>query len=183
MQKNKGKKVPLVLERDGKRINTTAQLSIDGRLGFGFKLENKLERFVKYPGVSQAISGGTTRAFGTIFQNMQGMKKVASGEVSLDAMSGPLGMYRIFPPDWSLFWINIAMLSMWLAFINFLPIPALDGGHAMFLTIEMVSGRKIPEKFLEYAQMVGMILLLGLMVLVLGLDIWKIVKSVISYFS
>jgi regulator of sigma E protease len=72
---------------------------------------------------------------------------------------------------------------MWLAFINLLPIPALDGGHAMFLSLEMISGRKIPEKILERAQVVGMVLLLTLMVLILGLDIFKIAKNLISYFS
>ena len=66
-----------------------------------------------------------------------------------------------------------ALLSIVLAFMNILPIPALDGGHVIFTLYEMISGRKPSEKFMEYAQMVGMILLLLLMAYALGLDFWR----------
>ncbi|MFV0605771.1 MAG: RIP metalloprotease RseP [Niabella sp.] len=78
--------------------------------------------------------------------------------------------------DWHRFWLMTGLFSVILAFMNVLPIPALDGGHALFTLIEMVTGRKPSDKFMEYAQMVGMVLLLGLMAYALGLDIFRLFK-------
>ena len=78
--------------------------------------------------------------------------------------------------DWQHFWTMTAMFSIILAFMNILPIPALDGGHALFTLYEMITGRKPSDKFMEYAQMVGMVLLLGLMLYALGLDIWRLFR-------
>jgi regulator of sigma E protease len=78
--------------------------------------------------------------------------------------------------DWQRFWTMTALFSIILAFMNILPIPALDGGHALFTLIEMITGRKPSDKFMEYAQMVGMVLLLGLMLYAFGLDIWRLFK-------
>jgi regulator of sigma E protease len=79
--------------------------------------------------------------------------------------------------DWEVFWRNTAFFSLILAFMNLLPIPALDGGHVMFLLYEMVMRRPASEKFLEYAQTIGIILLLGLMALALGNDIWRVITG------
>lgn len=78
--------------------------------------------------------------------------------------------------DWEHFWTMTALFSIILAFMNILPIPALDGGHALFTIYEMITGRKPSDKFMEYAQMVGMVLLLGLMLYAFGLDIWRMFK-------
>ncbi|MES2880839.1 MAG: site-2 protease family protein, partial [Bacteroidota bacterium] len=78
--------------------------------------------------------------------------------------------------DWYRFWTMTALFSIILAFMNILPIPALDGGHALFTIYEMITGRKPSDKFMEYAQMVGMVLLLGLMLYAFGLDIWRLFK-------
>jgi regulator of sigma E protease len=78
--------------------------------------------------------------------------------------------------DWQSFWTLTALFSIILAFMNILPIPALDGGHALFCIFEMITGRKPSDKFMEYAQTVGMVLLLGLMVYALGLDFWRLFK-------
>ncbi len=81
----------------------------------------------------------------------------------------------IFPSTWvwQAFWEITAFLSLVLAFMNILPIPALDGGHVMFTLYEMISGRKPSEKFLEYAQMIGMVLLLSLLIFANGNDIYR----------
>ena len=79
--------------------------------------------------------------------------------------------------NWEIFWRNTAFFSLILAFMNLLPIPALDGGHVVFLLYEMVVGRPAPEKFLEWAQTVGIVLLLGLMALALGNDIWRVITG------
>lgn len=78
--------------------------------------------------------------------------------------------------DWQRFWTMTALFSIILAFMNILPIPALDGGHALFTIYEIITGRKPSDKFMEYAQFVGMALLLGLMVYALGLDVWRMFK-------
>lgn len=78
--------------------------------------------------------------------------------------------------DWEHFWTMTALFSIILAFMNILPIPALDGGHALFTIYEMITGRRPSDKFMEYAQMVGMALLLGLMVYAMGLDIWRLFR-------
>jgi regulator of sigma E protease len=86
----------------------------------------------------------------------------------------------VFPSvwDWQSFWQLTGIFSILLAFMNVLPIPALDGGHALFTLVEIISGRKPSDKFIEYAQMVGMVLLFGLMIYALGLDIFHVVRPV-----
>ncbi len=78
--------------------------------------------------------------------------------------------------DWHRFWTMTGLFSIILAFMNILPIPALDGGHALFTLIEMITGRKPSDKFMEYAQLVGMVLLLGLMAYAIGLDIFRLFR-------
>jgi regulator of sigma E protease len=89
------------------------------------------------------------------------------------SLGGFASIGNMFPPvwDWQLFWLNTALLSIILAFMNILPIPALDGGHVVFLLYEMITGKEAPQKVLEYAQYVGIILLLGLMIYANGNDI------------
>lgn len=125
---------------------------------------------------AEAIPIGTEQAFQAVWVNILAFGKIFSGELSASkSLSGPIGIAQIFGGtwDWSRFWGLTALLSMVLAFMNFLPIPALDGGHVMFLLYEMVSGRKPSDKFLEGAQKVGMVLLLSLMVFVIFNDIFK----------
>jgi regulator of sigma E protease len=90
-------------------------------------------------------------------------------------VGGFKAIYDIFPSYWSwqVFWNITAFLSIMLGVLNLLPIPALDGGHVMFLLYEMVSGRKPGDKFLEYAQMAGFIILIALVLFANGNDIFK----------
>jgi regulator of sigma E protease len=85
----------------------------------------------------------------------------------------------LFPEtwNWEIFWRNTAILSLILAFMNLLPIPALDGGHVMFLIYEMVTGKKPGDKFMEYATIAGFALVLGLVVFANGLDVWRWVQA------
>ena len=105
-----------------------------------------------------------------------------------DAGAWPFAPYLVFVPVllavtwWAAaragdrFWTLTAVFSIVLAFMNILPIPALDGGHALFCIYEIITGRKPTDKFMEYAQMVGMVLLLGLMAYALGLDLFRMFK-------
>ncbi|PUZ30216.1 site-2 protease. Metallo peptidase. MEROPS family M50B [Chitinophaga costaii] len=104
---------------------------------------------------------------------------VAKGVKTSESVGGFVTIGSLFPAiwDWQSFWMLTAFLSIILAFMNILPIPALDGGHVLFLLYEVVTGRKPGEKFLEYAQYVGMVILLGLLVFANGNDLWRHVFS------
>jgi regulator of sigma E protease len=82
---------------------------------------------------------------------------------------------QLFPStwNWQIFWMNTALISIILAFMNILPIPALDGGHVVFLIYEMITGKEAPQKVLEYAQYVGFFLLMSLVVYANGNDLIK----------
>jgi regulator of sigma E protease len=130
---------------------------------------------VKYS-FGESIATGTERAFGVIFVQLKAFKKIFTGEISLQkSLSGPIGMAQAFGTewDWERFWRMTGLLSMVLAFMNLLPIPALDGGYVMFLLYEMASGRQPSEKFFETSLKIGMFLLLILMVFVFYNDISK----------
>ena len=126
--------------------------------------------------LAESIPLGVKRAFSIVFVNIKAFGKIFSGELNFSKnVSGPIGIAKIFGTtwDWLRFWNLVGLLSMILAFMNFLPIPALDGGHVMFLTFEIVSGRKPSDRFMETAQKVGMVLLLSLMVFIIFNDIFK----------
>lgn len=124
----------------------------------------------------ESVSKGTAKAFGVVVINAKAMGKMFTGEVSTKNVSGPIGMAKIYGDTWNWvkFWSITGLISMILAFMNLLPIPALDGGHVVFLLYEMISGRTPSDRFLENAQKVGMVILLGLMVFAIGNDILKL---------
>ena len=112
--------------------------------------------------------------------NIKGFGKIFSGDISpQDALAGPIGIAKIFGGVWiwQKFWLITGILSMILAFMNILPIPALDGGHVIFLTIEALSGKTLSDSFMEKSQAVGMVILVALMVFVIGNDIWNIIRG------
>ena len=115
----------------------------------------------------------------TLGHYLTGIKQLFTGQAKAsESLGSVISIGGLFPGvwDWQAFWQLTAIFSIVLAFMNILPIPALDGGHALFTIVEMISGRKPSDKFMEYAQMVGMILLLGLMSYALGLDFLRLFK-------
>ncbi|MFN3298962.1 MAG: RIP metalloprotease RseP [Sediminibacterium sp.] len=126
-----------------------------------------------------SIPIGFTRCWETLDRYVTGLKQLFTGKVNAsDSLGSVISIGNTFPGvwDWERFWTLTGIFSIVLAFMNILPIPALDGGHALFTLYEMVSGRKPGDKFMEYAQMAGMILLMGLMAYALGLDFWRLFK-------
>ena len=113
-----------------------------------------------------------------LWLNLKGFQKLFAGEEKLTSLSGPVGIAQIYGGvwNWAKFWYITALLSVILAFMNVLPIPGLDGGHALFTFIELLTGKKVPDSVLQYAQTIGMILLLLLMFFVIGNDIFKLFK-------
>jgi regulator of sigma E protease len=113
-----------------------------------------------------------------LFKYIKNMKQVFTKE-GAKQLGGFIAIGSIFPStwDWMQFWNMTAMLSLILAFMNILPIPALDGGHVLFLLFEIVTGRKPSDKFLERAQVIGMVILIGLLALANGNDIVRLFQK------
>ncbi len=176
LAENKGKTVTLNIKRNNETKTLSANVNEEGKLGIATK--SLLQASSREYGLFEAMGKGCTDAFGVITTQMKGFGKIFRGELRADkALSGPIGIAKSFGGggwDWVHFWNLTAMLSMVLAFMNLLPIPALDGGHAVFLLYEMVRGKAPSEKFSEITQQIGMLILLGLMAFAFGNDIYKI---------
>lgn len=170
----KNEKAELTIQRNGEILSKTADVSPEGTIGIA--INSLLSPVVKKYAIGESIVKGTERAFGVVIVNAKALGKMFTGEVSAKNVSGPIGMAQIYGNqwDWVKFWTITGLISMILAFMNLLPIPALDGGHVMFLLYEMISGRSPSDRFLENAQKVGMVLLLALMVFAIGNDILKL---------
>jgi regulator of sigma E protease len=175
LQQVKNQSVSLVRRRGAQVDTLNVPVSAEARIGIA--VNPLLEPVRREYGLMESLSRGTSRAFGAVIVNAKALGKMFTGEVSTKNVSGPIGMAKIYGNqwDWVKFWSITGLISMILAFMNLLPIPALDGGHVVFLLYEMVSGRAPSDKFLEYAQKVGMVILLGLMVFAIGNDILKLI--------
>lgn len=177
---NKGKKVVLGVRRNQQLVTLNALVTPEGKLGFyRAKTDFPDIKTVKY-GFFEAFPIGAERAWGTFRDNAKGIGKIFKGDVAPGkAVSGPVAIANLFggTVDWVHFWTLVGFLSMVLALMNLLPIPALDGGHAVFLIIEMIKGKPLSDKFLERAQIVGFVILVTLMVFVFGNDIVKLIMK------
>ena len=167
----------LTVIRDGDTVRLDTKLNCNKLLGVHYKgVYNFLDSVHYNYSFGESFPAGYTKAFDVLSSYVRQFKKVARHADSLGGF-GALG--SLFPESfsdenyWQKFWNITALLSIILAFMNLLPIPALDGGHVMFLLYEMIFRRKPGEKFMEYAQMTGMILLLGLMLYANGNDVFR----------
>ena len=175
LQQDKGKQVLVSIKRGDNVFQKTAQIDKSGILGFLPNLDIPKEKKLTF-GFFGSLPVGATKAWGTFTDDAKGIGKVVTGDVKFSkAVSGPVKIATLFGTqiDWIRFWSLVGFLSMVLALTNLLPIPALDGGHAMFLLIEMIKGKPLSDKFLERAQIVGFVILISLMVFVFGNDIVK----------
>lgn len=128
--------------------------------------------------LGSAIKFGAKDGLEAIYYNAVGLGKIFTGKVpASESVQSPLGIAMIYGKvwQWDRFWYLTGLISFILAFMNLLPIPALDGGHVMFILIEMVQGKPVSQDFMEKAQRVGIILLLGIMLFAFGNDIYKLV--------
>jgi regulator of sigma E protease len=124
----------------------------------------------------EAIPAGVVKGWGFLTDQAKAFGQMFRGKIKVSESLGGLGSIGgMFGAEWvwERFWLMTAILSLVLAFMNLLPIPALDGGHVLFLLYEMISGRKPSDKFLEYATTIGFILVLGLILYANGLDIFR----------
>ncbi len=175
LQHEKGNNITLNVLRNDSIVKLHTLVDTTGRIGFAVKIPEFPQ--VKYTFFS-AMKYGWKDAFEAIRANAKGLGKVFTGqEKATDSLQGPIGIAKIFGGTWhwQRFWYLSAIISMVLAFMNILPIPALDGGHALFTVIEMIIGRKLPDKFMEVVQVIGLILVLGLMVFIIGNDLFNVI--------
>ncbi len=174
---HKNQRISLTVSRAEQTTSLdSVMVADDGTIGF-FP-DNNIEYAHQDFSFGESISIGTAKAFNVVWINIRAFGKIFRGEVSATkSLSGPIGIAQIFGGEWiwQKFWGICGLLSMVLAFMNLLPIPALDGGHVVFLSYEIISGRKPSDKFLENSQKVGMVLLLSLMAFAIFNDIWKVI--------
>ena len=175
-----GKELQITLLRDGREEQTTLTVPEESRIGVAVEIKD-LSVTDEY-GFFAAIPAGFSRSIQVLTDQVKQFKVIFNSKTgAYKQVKGPIGIVEMMPStwDWTFFWNFMAMFSVWLAFLNVLPIPALDGGHVMFLLYEMVSGRKPSEKVLETGQIIGFVILMGLMALIFGNDIWNIIKRFI----
>ena len=167
--------IDLSYVRTGNVMQSKVQLDETAKLGVGMFLSSRFMpiKHIKY-GFFESIPAGINLGWKTLTSYVKQLKLVFTKEGSKQ-MGGFGAIGKMFPKtwDWQIFWQLTALLSVILAFMNFLPIPALDGGYVLFLIYEMITRRKPNEKFLEYAQTVGMMLLFALLLFANGNDLFK----------
>ena len=170
-----GGEVTLTVKREGDMLlELVVPVSDEGRLGVTALNPYKL-RTQKYT-FWQAIPAGIEKAGKVISSYWEQLKMIVQPKTKMyEELGGFIAIGSIFPGDWNWedFWLKTAFLSIILAVMNILPIPGLDGGHAIFTFWEMVTGRKVSDKVLEGAQYVGLVIILFLLLYANGNDIYR----------
>ena len=178
IQKNKNQKVNLGILRNGNIENLNVQVSENGVIGIAvLELDKQLKVSAESYTLLGSVPEGINEAYNKFDSYLKQMKLMFTPETgAYKSMGGFITIGKAFSTtwDWERFWNFTAFLSIILAIMNILPIPALDGGHVMFLLYEMIVGKPAPEKFMEYAQVAGIVILLSLMVFANGNDILKL---------
>ena len=191
----KNQDVVLDIERNNSPLKINAKVNKEGMLGFSNDMELAQKEFEKTEvtknyTISEAIPRGLTRTIDVLTMQIKQFKIIFNTKTEgYKKVSGPIGIVKQMRVEkskegnlsinWEFFWSFTAMFSVWLAFLNLIPIPGLDGGHVVFTLWEMITGKPVPQKVLESAQMIGVIFLLGLMVIIFGNDI---VKAILGKF-
>ena len=189
LQQNSNQTIEVELIRDTFRIKKTLNVDEDGKLGimYGATVQNMVDLGLmkvsinSYSFLESIVAGTNTFISFTGFYIEQFIAIFNPSTGAYKGLGGFISIGNIFPStwDWQSFWNTTAFLSIMLGVLNLLPIPALDGGHAMFLVYEMVSGRKPSDKFMETVQVIGFIILLALVIFANGNDIYKLFNFIV----
>jgi regulator of sigma E protease len=176
IQRYKGQNVLINVMREGQPMSFNVVISEQGTIGAAPKIEGIVTIERKKYTLAEALPAGVKMGWDFLSNQINAFGQMFRGKIAVkDNLGSVISIGKLFDPAWSweTFWNVTASLSIILAFMNLLPIPALDGGYVLFLIWEVVTGRKVSDKFMERAVTVGFFLLLGLMVLALGLDVWR----------
>ncbi|MBP9186073.1 MAG: RIP metalloprotease RseP [Bacteroidia bacterium] len=173
LKNQSGKQAQLRILRGLDTLQMPIEITSDGKIGIAPNPMGVQYDSLKF-GFLESFPKGVNKAYETIALQVKGWGKIFSGDIPANkAVQGPIGIAKYYGGEWvwSRFWLFTALISLGLAFMNILPIPALDGGHVVLLLIEMITGKPISTKVMERVQTVGMVILLTLMVLIFGNDI------------
>ncbi|WP_233901111.1 RIP metalloprotease RseP [Tenacibaculum piscium] len=184
LEKNKGQAIDIIVKRGTENVTIPVRISEKGKLGvsLGQVSVKDLEKLGYYQlaeknySIGEAIPAGTVKAWTTVTSYVKQLKKIFNPSTgAYKGLGGFISIGSIFPAEfsWEVFWNITAFLSIMLGVMNLLPIPALDGGHVVFTLWEMITGKKPGDKFLEYAQLVGFVLLITLLLFANGNDIFR----------
>ncbi|MEI7490126.1 MAG: RIP metalloprotease RseP [Bacteroidota bacterium] len=180
LQSYKNKEVSVMVLRGKDTLKLKVNVPSTGLIGVYPKPPSEFLSFKeKSYNLFTAIPAGVVKAFEGVGNYIKSIKLLFSQEKAYESVGGFIAIGSIFPSswDWQAFWHLTAFLSIMLAVLNVLPIPALDGGHVMFLLYEIIFRRKPSDKFIEYAQIVGMVLLFALLIFANGNDILKLFRK------
>ena len=181
VQKHIGDSVTINVLRNGEKMEFPMLIPSDGKIGvFSKSPASYFEmKEVKY-GFFASFPAGVKKGVTTIVAYLKDLKLIFSPETkAYKSLGGFISIGNFFPSiwNWQVFWNMTAFLSVMLAVLNILPIPALDGGHVFFLTFEIITGKKPNDRFMEIAQIVGMLLLLALVLYANGNDIIRLFQK------
>jgi regulator of sigma E protease len=182
---NKEKEVSITFIRAGEKEpkNVNVKTTAEGTVGL---VPHDFDRYYELKTTHYTFFGafpaGFLKGWSGLVANIKALGQLVTGSGRVKAsesLGGFISISKLFPStwQWDRFWAITAFLSLLLGFMNLLPIPALDGGHAVFLLLEIIMRRPVPQKVLEYAQIVGFVLLLALLILANGLDIFRWFKG------
>ena len=180
LKSNKNLPVSVSVLRKNDTVKLQATVSENATLGFYPKsLSNYFKMETIDYGFFASFPAGVHKAYETFDGYIKQFKVIFTVKDAHKEIGGFMAMGKYYSPtwDWQRFWSFTAFLSIVLAIMNILPIPALDGGHVMFLLYEVITGRKPNEKVMEYAQYAGMILLLALLLYANGNDVVKLINK------
>ena len=187
LNKFKNQDITVTVKRGSQTKEVPLKVTREGKIGVGLGAlsGSDLEKLGYYDladleySFLEAIPAGWNKSIKTLSDYVKQLKKVFNPSTgAYKGLGGFISIGSIFPSEWSAqaFWEITAFLSIILGFMNLLPIPALDGGHVVFTLWEMITGRKPGDKFLEYAQVVGFVLLIALLLFANGNDIFRLFK-------
>jgi regulator of sigma E protease len=177
ISRNIEKEISITVIRKGNPETITVKSNKDGKIGL---YPENFDKFyvleTKSYSLLAAFPAGIAKGWNALYVNIKALGQLVSGSGRVKAsesLGGFISISKLFPStwEWGRFWAITAFLSLLLGFMNLLPIPALDGGHAVFLLLEIIMRRPVPQKVLEYAQIVGFVLLIGLLLFANGLDV------------
>ena len=180
IQSNPDKTMAFTVARDGRLTELTVQPNEQGIIGIApFGPERYFSLQSKEYGFGEAMVAGVDKGYTFLADQIKAFGQMFSGKIKAsESLGGFVTITKLFPTtwNWQSFWQITAILSLILGFMNLLPIPALDGGHVLFLIYELITGRKPADKVMEYATLAGMILLIALLLFANGMDIIRAFK-------
>ena len=163
--------ITLQINREGEILQLDATTSAESTLGVS---KTSPDYSNKSLSLGESIRDGFAFGYWTLYDYVSQFQYIFTKK-GASQVGGFGAIGNLFPPtwDWRGFWSSTALISIMLAFMNILPIPALDGGHVLFLCYEIITGRKPHDRFMEYAQMLGFFLLLSLVLFANGNDLYR----------